>query len=222
MKGYIYCVRSHQTTDVYYGSTEQKLSSRMSGHRSDYKCWINTKKNYVTSFEILKYGDAYIELVEECEYTSKQEMQKREGHFIREMECVNKIIAGRTRAEHYNDNAEEIKKYNIDNAEEIKKYYAKYCVDNATKIKDYHTKYNIENVEQIKEYCAKYRVENAEQIKETHAKYYVDNAPQIKAKSNEKHTCQCGGKYTYANTACHLKTKIHIKYTVSLCSSNPI
>ena len=37
MKGFIYIIRSHQTTDVYYGSTIQpRLSQRLAEHRRDY------------------------------------------------------------------------------------------------------------------------------------------------------------------------------------------
>jgi len=36
MKGFIYIIRSHQTEDVYYGSTIQPLSKRMASHRSHF------------------------------------------------------------------------------------------------------------------------------------------------------------------------------------------
>jgi hypothetical protein len=112
MKGYIYIIRSHQTTDVYYGSTKQRLSQRMTEHRSQYKRYINGEVSYFRSVNhILKYNDAYIELIEEIEYKNKQELIAREGFFIRNNSCINKEIAGRTQKEWCNDNKEHISIY---------------------------------------------------------------------------------------------------------------
>ena len=42
MKGKIYILRSHQTEEVYYGSTIQKyLSSRLASHNAKYKKYVN-------------------------------------------------------------------------------------------------------------------------------------------------------------------------------------
>ena len=50
-------------------------------------------------------------------------MHKLEGKYIRELNCVNKVICGRTRKEHYLDNKEHIKQYYDDNKERFKQYY---------------------------------------------------------------------------------------------------
>ena len=92
--GKIYCIRSHQTERVYIGSTTQRLSKRMVGHRS----------NSCSSRDILQYDDAYIELIENYPCIDVSELQMREGHFIRTTDCVNKNIAGRTDSEWYQDN----------------------------------------------------------------------------------------------------------------------
>ena len=67
-----------------------------------------TRENlkYMTSFEVIKYEDHYIELVEEHPCQNKQQLCRREGHVIRETECVNKNIAGRTGAEYHQENRE--------------------------------------------------------------------------------------------------------------------
>ena len=39
-----------------------------------------------------------------------------------------------------------------------------------------------------------------------------ESKPEYKAHRNEKFTCLCGGKYTHAHKARHLKTTIHKKY----------
>ena len=91
MKGYVYIIRSHKTEEVYYGSTTQLLCKRMAGHRTAFKRGI-----IFTASKILKFDDAYIEQVEEIEFTNKQELYAREGFYIRNNECVNKCVPDRT------------------------------------------------------------------------------------------------------------------------------
>lgn len=134
-RGKIYAIRSHQTDMVYIGSTCQRLSQRLSEHRRHYKYWKNGKRNNVTSFEIIKYPDCYIELVEDYKCESKMELDRKEGEIIRETEnCVNKRVAGRTNKQYYEDNKEEILEYKKqhyeNNKEELKQYYQ----DNKEKI----------------------------------------------------------------------------------------
>jgi len=91
---------------VYIGSTIQSLSMRMVGHRKDYKSYLNGKRNYISSFEIIQYGDAYIELIKLYPCSCKTELEREEGQNIRVMNCVNKRIIGRTKQEYYKDNKE--------------------------------------------------------------------------------------------------------------------
>ena len=64
--GKIYSIRSHQCEDIYIGSTTQSLAKRLGDHRSGFKRYQNGKGHYVTSYDILKYNDHYIELI--CNY----------------------------------------------------------------------------------------------------------------------------------------------------------
>ena len=75
--GKIYCIRSHQTDDIYIGSTIQPLSHRMGNHKKTYKQWLNGKSNYVTSYEIMKYDDYYIELIEKYPCKDKMELERK-------------------------------------------------------------------------------------------------------------------------------------------------
>jgi hypothetical protein len=43
-----------------------------------------------TSFEIMKYGDAEIYLIELCDCNSKMELERCERSHIESIECVNK------------------------------------------------------------------------------------------------------------------------------------
>ena len=110
----IYKIQSSLTDKIYIGSTCQALSQRMAGHMSDYNKYLNdnTKSN-ISSFEIIKLNDAYISLIEECNFNNRQQLEKREGEIIKEHIniCVNKLIAGRTRNEWRDDNKQELIKY---------------------------------------------------------------------------------------------------------------
>jgi len=134
--GKIYTIRSFQTEKYYIGSTNHKtLSQRLSKHRGNYRDWLkDNDKDYVTSFEILKYDDCYIELLELYPCNLKAELHKREGELIRihKDSLVNRCIPCRT-----------LKEYKIDN-KEIMAVKAKihnniYRVVNKKKIRDYKT-----------------------------------------------------------------------------------
>ena len=63
--GKIYKITSSKTDNVYIGSTIQTLNDRFLKHKSNYKLYQNNKYANVSSNEILKHGDAKIELIEE-------------------------------------------------------------------------------------------------------------------------------------------------------------
>ena len=107
--GKIYVLRSHQTEDIYIGSTTTKLSKRFNYHKNDFKKWKNETQNYISSYELMKYDDVYIELLQGYSCENKMELRKREGEFIRSMKCVNKKIEGRTDKEYRADNKEKIR-----------------------------------------------------------------------------------------------------------------
>ena len=108
--GKIYRIISPSTDVVYIGSTIQPLCKRLQNHKADYKKYLNGKYNYGSSFEIVKYDDACIELI--CDYPcdSKKELERKEGEIQRETDCINKKIAGRTDKEYRDDNKDKIKK----------------------------------------------------------------------------------------------------------------
>ena len=90
----IYKIVSDSCDSVYYGSTCQKLSQRMAGHRASYKSWKAGKHNYVTSYDIIKHGDAIIVLVEDVPCDSKEQLLKIERRYVENNDCVNKYIPG--------------------------------------------------------------------------------------------------------------------------------
>ena len=130
--GKIYKITSDQTDKVYIGSTAQKyLATRLAGHVRDYDRYKNGKCNYVTSFEILKYDDHKIELIEchSCSY--KEELLKREGEIMRQYDNrINRCVAGRSKKQYRKDNIEAHRKYSA-------KATAKWRSKNTDKVKEY-------------------------------------------------------------------------------------
>jgi len=101
--GQIYMIWSPHTDKVYIGSTTQPLHKRFHDHKHNHR-------SSTTAQEIIDCDDARIELIEDYPCANKGELNKREGQLIRERasDCVNKIVAGRTRAEYRQDNREAI------------------------------------------------------------------------------------------------------------------
>jgi len=100
--GKIYTIRSYQTDKFYIGSTCSPLHKRFYEHKATYQRYQDNKiYHYTTSFDIIKYDDCYIELLELYKCESKIELIKKEGEFIRKnlTNIVNKNIAGRNAKE---------------------------------------------------------------------------------------------------------------------------
>jgi hypothetical protein len=158
-KGKIYKIVDLNEEMIYVGSTCQKLSQRMASHRMKYR-----RLDYCSSYDIFdKYGveNCEILLIENYPCNSKEELHKKEGEYIRQLNCVNKNISGRNQKQYQQDNKDKIKEYlkqyNQDNKDKIKQYRE----DNKDKIKEYKKQYNEKNNEKNKdkkkEYNKQYR-----------------------------------------------------------------
>lgn len=195
MKGYIYSIRSHQTKNIYIGSTGQQLSARMGSHRREYKNMINGSKQRVSSsIEILKYEDAYIELINEVEFTSRQELFKIEGEYIRTMNCVNKHIPCRTPQEWKQDNTEHIsivRKQHYENNKEHNKKISKIYADN-------HKEERKQN-----------HIDHKEERNKRSNQRYQDNKVIFREQQKQKYTCECGAICSISSKYYHNKTKKH-------------
>ena len=207
-KGKIYTLRSYQTDEIYIGSSINTLPKRLGKHKTDHKNWKIGKQNYITSFELIKYDDCYIELLELFPCNSKAELEKKEGEYIRSMNCVNKNIAGRTSKEYH-------KEWRKQNKEHHTEYNKQYYIDNIDKIKEQTKEYRIENADNIKEKNQKYQIENTDKIKEYKQEYYIKNADKLK----EKCDCDCGGKYTKQHLSRHQNSKKHKEYLETLATN---
>ena len=83
INGKVYAIRSHQTDKIYIGSTTQLLCKRLGDHKANYKQFLITEKMHMSSVELLKYDDAYIELISEHNNITKEMLRKFEGENIR-------------------------------------------------------------------------------------------------------------------------------------------
>ena len=200
-QGKIYSLRSHQTDDIYIGSTVETLSRRMAKHRCDYKRWKEGKWHNVTSYELLQYDDCYIELIEKCPCNSKEELHQREGELIREMDCVNRCIAGRT-----------AKEWREANREKLEEYFKQLYRENKERLLEQRKQYRQDNKEKIAQYKKQYREANKKKIALRDKQYYEANKEKIAQRQKEKINCECGEVYTRVCKARHERTKKHQEY----------
>ncbi len=184
-KGKIYLLKSSYTDKVYIGSTINELDVRISEHKSKYKKWLqDNTMDYCTSYEILKFADATIELLENYPCASKKKLERYEGKKQRELigkGLVNLIIAGRTRKEYREDNKEHIKKSK----------------------KDYYEK----NLDKIKEHYKEYYQDNKEKLKQK----YEDIKEDYNKKRREIIKCECGCEMNKSSLLKHTKSKKHLE-----------
>lgn len=192
----------HEEGDIYIGSTTKKyLSQRMDSHRSQYNGWKKENVTYkmTTSFFLFeKYGvdNCHILLLEEVDCNSKDELMAREGHYIRTLKCVNKIIPGRTAQEYYQTHKEEKlqygKEYRATNRDTL---IAKDKIYNDSH-KEERKQYYLANIDKIKKYRKEYAQSNKEKIQQ----YRL-----LKTICNE-----CNISISHKHIATHRKTKKHI------------
>ena len=85
---------------IYYGHTCRTLEQRMSEHQ--------TKNNNTQSKIIITKGDAIIELIENYPCNNRSQALRKEGEYIKNNSCVNKVIAGRTDKEYREDHSKQV------------------------------------------------------------------------------------------------------------------
>ena len=193
----------HEPHEQYIGSTTKEyLSQRMTLHRSQYRRWKDGKTTLITSFLLFeKYGvdNCNIYLLENVDAKDKNELNSREGYFIRTLPCVNKNIPGRSKKEYRHDNRDKLKfDKNV--------YYQ-------------------ENRERLMQKARCDDLKNKEYNLEYKKKYYVDNKTALIEKTRlfrEQHSslveCPCGSKIKEYKMKDHIKSKKHQCYILN----NPI
>jgi hypothetical protein len=175
--------RSPVWIEKYIGSTTQTLAERLRLHKSDYRRYLDGKHNFVSSFELFdKYGvdGVIIVPIEIYYFDDLNDLRRREGEYIKSFECLNKVVAGRT-----------IKEYYQDNKEALIEYQRKYYEDNKEALIEYQREYHDANRDQRLIKMKEYREANHDQI-------------------NTKIICECGCEIIKRTLSRHQKTEKHI------------
>tara|TARA_R110002012_G_scaffold59131_1_gene154456 strand:- start:16 stop:462 length:447 start_codon:yes stop_codon:yes gene_type:complete len=86
-----------KTGKIYYGSTTTELKVRLSHHKTEKRKISCNSKGFI---------DPKIELLETCE---KEQQKERESYYIRNFECVNKVIPDRKVDEWKKDNMDKLR-----------------------------------------------------------------------------------------------------------------
>ena len=176
--GKIYKICNSVPDNIYIGSTCNLLYKRLHQHRSNFKSWINGEKKYMTSYKIFEEDDienVRIILIEEFSCNSKMELQRKERHYIKTLECVNKVVPGRTDKEYYKDNIDKIKKYNEQNKEKISKTRKLYREKNRDKNKEYQKEWYEQRKDELNERRRRNYEENKEVINTLNRTYRENN-----------------------------------------------
>ena len=114
--GNTYKILNSETNDVYVGATCQRLVKRMMNHRTK----VKEGKETALYNEMREIGieHFYIELVESYPCENSEQLNKREGEWMREIATLNEQVAGRTKKEYKQDFKEKTR-------EKDKQYYEK-------------------------------------------------------------------------------------------------
>ena len=184
-------------TKMYIGSTTQSLSKRFSKHKRQFIAWNNNRCSRITVYDIFEeFGvdNCKIELIEEYPCENKIQLHRKEGEYIKNNNCVNKNIAGRTYKEYYEANKDKISEkhneYYESNKDKILEKQKKYREDNKDKILEKEKKYREDNKDKQKQYYEsnkdtilenqkKYNEANKDKILEKKKKYYESNKDKI-------------------------------------------
>jgi hypothetical protein len=210
-KGKIYVIRNYINDKEYVGSTVETLPQRYSKHGTS-----NKEANCALWKAMKELGreNFYIELIENYPCNSKQELNAREGYWIRQKDTYkngyNINIAGRTVEEWRKENRDNIltkkREYHFKNREQMLLKQREYCKN--AYATDKH---------KVLQRCEKYRNNNRDLIRERSRQKYELNKEKELARFKVKVTCECGKEVNKYNLRNHQKSQqhlIHINKTV--------
>ena len=144
--GVVYKLVSTHEAMPYVGKTIQTPKDRFYSHKSDYKRWIAGTQHYKSSYELMKYDDC-IMIVLEIDVPDEL-LSIRENYWWElNSPCVNKCVPNRTPKE-YN------KQYHQDNRDRQLERRKQYHQDNRDRELERYKQYRQNNREKIAEKIA--------------------------------------------------------------------
>ena len=133
-KAKIYKIIDNTNDNIYIGSTCRTLKYRLTEHKSAYKRFLKGLHGNTKSFDIIKNGDCKIELLENCDIKTKQELLARERFYIQNNDSLNKNIPGRYdngtqqyQREYRDTNKDKIKEYRVNNKDKTNEKFECEC-----------------------------------------------------------------------------------------------
>ena len=190
----IYKIVSPSKNITYYGSTTYDLQKRLINHIRKYKYYKDGKTNYVSVNDVLECDDAVIELVENFSCNNRKELTDREGYYIKNNECINKNIPGRT-----------YKEWKLENIDNYKEYQ-----------KEYQKEYRKQKKEENRKANEKYILEIEKEIHNEHKQYMRNYMKKYYQKHKDKISSYYREKYRKHNS---IASKIE-KPVIEIVKSN--
>ena len=153
----IYRIRA-ETADgkvlSYYGYTED-FEPRKRVHETQYRAWVRAGRPEklsevhatTTSVLVMDHQGWTMQEVATIECDDKKDAEELEGEWIRNNECVNRAIPGRTRQEWYQDNPDYNRHYYENNKERIQQQHKEYQETHKEEKREYDKQYRKKNIE---------------------------------------------------------------------------
>jgi calcineurin-like phosphoesterase family protein len=139
-KAKIYKIISQNTDKIYIGSTTKHyLSTRLAHHKCVYNKWKKGEHHKITSFDIIQFDDCKIILIENYPCNTKEELEAREYHHIKENNdlIVNSHMPSRTKKKYEEEHKEHLetkrKQWREENKEHLKEYKKQWAIKNKIK-----------------------------------------------------------------------------------------
>ena len=171
-KSKIYKIESISDSEylVYIGATCETLYCRMKNYKKQYERWKAGDTEYISLYELFdKFGidGCKITLLEKYPCISKMELDIKKGEYIKILDCLNKVVSGRTHKEYREDNKEKIKAQNKEyrSRPEVMERNKEYYKKNKDIIKEYLEKKKDIIKEKRKEYYQRPEVKERERLK---------------------------------------------------------
>ena len=190
----------------------------MARHRACCNFYLKDKAKQpaMTSFILFdEYGveNCKKELIEQYECNNKEELLKREGNHIKENECVNRCLAGRTRIEH-------AKMYREQHPDKVKETRRVCYWNNPEKAKEKSKQWNEQNKDKKRQTGIEYREKNKDILRGKARLKYEDSKEHIKERrkinGSKIVVCECGVSTRKDSISKHKKTKQHQQYLQSI------
>ncbi len=193
---------------LYIGSTKQKISSRISRHRSD--CRKGCTQKLYTAMREYGYDFKYI-LLKEYKVSNRQQQLQKEQKWIDKLKPkLNQKRAFTTKEQKIVQKKDIFKKYYDKNKNELKKNKNKWYIENKVYVSEYNKNHYKNNKEKLLKKKKAWTKDNKNIISERNKRNY-ENLTKI--------NCHCGKHYNYGHKNSrnrHIISVIHLQFAANI------